>query len=62
MTSHNQIVQVVKEYFETLPLAGKVIDTEEPISFGTKVGGFADVVFRSNARFVAIAECKKPLG
>ena len=60
MTSHNRVVQSVKEYFETLPIAGRVIDTEEPISFGTKVGGFADVVLRSNARFAAIAECKNP--
>lgn len=60
MTLHNQIIQVVTEYFETLPLAGKVIDTEEPISFGSNVGGFADVVLRSNARFLAIAECKNP--
>ena len=60
MTSHNRVVQSVKAYFETLPIAGRVIDVEEPISFGTKVGGFADVVLRSNARFVAIAECKNP--
>ena len=60
MTSHNRVVQSVKEYFETLPIAGRVIDTEEPIAFGTRVGGFADVVLRSNRRFVAIAECKNP--
>ena len=60
MTSHNRVVQSVKEYFETLPIAGRVIDTEEPIAFGAKVGGFADVVLRSNRRFVAIAECKNP--
>ena len=59
MKSHNRVVQAVKEYFETLPIAGRVIDTEEPISFGTRVGR-ADVVLRSNARFVAIAECKNP--
>ena len=60
MTSHNRVVQSVKEYFGTLSITGRVIDTEEPISFGSKVGGFADVVLRSNTRFVAIAECKNP--
>ena len=60
MTSHNRVVQSVKEYFGTLSIVGRVVDTEEPISFGAKVGGFADVVLRSNARFVAIAECKNP--
>ena len=60
MTLHSRIVQIVKEYFEDLPLVDRVIDTEEPISFGARVGGFADVVLRSNTRFVAIAECKNP--
>ena len=59
MTSHNRVVQTVKEYFETLPLGmNKAIDTEEPIQFGANVGGFADVVLRANSRYVAIAECK----
>ena len=59
MTSHNRVVQTVKEYFETLPLGmNKAIDTEEPIQFGANVGGFADVVLRANSCYVAIAECK----
>ena len=60
MTSHDKIVRAVEEYFSTLALQGKSINIEEPIQFGSGVGGFADVVLQSNKRFVAIAECKNP--
>ena len=60
MTSHDRVVRAVEEYFSTLPLQNKSIDTEEPIQFGANRGGFADVVLKANARFVAIAECKNP--
>ena len=60
MTSHNRVIRAVEEYFSTLALPNKSIDTEEPIQFGSGVGGFADVVLQANNRFVAIAECKNP--
>lgn len=60
MTSHDRVVRAVEEYFSTLPLQGKSVDIEEPIQFGVKVGGFADVVLQANDHFVAIAECKNP--
>ena len=60
MTSHNRVIRAVKEYFSTLALRDKSINIEEPIQFGSRVGGFADVVLQANARFVAIAECKNP--
>ena len=60
MTSHNRVIRAVEEYFSTLTLQGKSIDIEEPIQFGSGVGGFADVVLQANTRFVAIAECKNP--
>lgn len=60
MTSHNRVIRAVEEYFSTLALSGKSIDIEEPIQFGSGVGGFADVVLQANTRFVAIAECKNP--
>ena len=60
MTSHNRVVRSVEEYFSTLTLQGKSVNLEEPIQFGSGVGGFADVVLQANTRFVAIAECKNP--
>ena len=62
MTSHDKIVRAVEEYFQSLPLGrdDRTIKTEEPIQFGAKVGGYADVVLLSGPRFVAIAECKNP--
>ena len=62
MTSHQKIVQAVKEYFTDISLiqGNRSVRKEERIQFGTRVGGLADVVLLSNARFVAIAECKNP--
>lgn len=62
MRSHEKIVRAVDEYFQNLPLGAdnRTIKKEEPIQFGAKVGGFADVVLLSGPRFVAIAECKNP--
>ena len=62
MLSHEKIVQAVEDYFRNLHIGGKnkQIQREEPITFGARVGGLADVVLQSNARFVAIAECKNP--
>ena len=61
MTSHDRVVRAVEEYFQNLSIGGGngTINTEEPIQFGAKVGGFADVVLKANDRFVAIAECKQ---
>lgn len=60
MTSHNQVVKSVVKYFETLNLAGNVIEIEKEkgIQFGSRQGGFADVVLQSGRHSVAIAECK----
>lgn len=62
MTAHEKVVRAVDEYFQNLSLGAdnRTIKKEEPIQFGTNVGGFADVVLLSGARFVAIAECKNP--
>ena len=60
MTAHSRVIRAVEEYFSTLPLQSKSINIEEPIPFGSGVGGFADVVLQANNRFVAIAECKNP--
>ena len=62
MRSHDKIVRAVEDYFQTLPLEGDNISirNEEPIAFGAKVGGFADVLLLSDLNFVAIAECKNP--
>lgn len=60
MTSHNRVIRAVEEYFSTLALEDKSLNIEEPIQFGSGVGGFADVVLQANTRFVAIAECKNP--
>lgn len=60
MTSHNRVVQAVKQYFEDCSLKHKTISTEELIAFGSQEGGIADVVLQSNKRYVAIAECKNP--
>ena len=60
MTSHNRVVRSVEEYFQNLSIGGGngTIKKEEQIQFGTRVGGFADVVLLSGPNFVAIAECK----
>ena len=62
MTSHDKIVRAVEDYFQNLPLGegNRTIKKEEQIQFGSKVGGFADVVLLSGPYFIAIAECKNP--
>lgn len=62
MLSHEKVVEAVEDYFRNLDIGGKnkQIQREEPITFGARIGGLADVVLQSNARFVAIAECKNP--
>ena len=48
MLSHEKVVEAVEDYFRNLDIGGKnkQIQREEPITFGARVGGLADVVLQ----------------